>query len=284
MGKPYNRPLVPLIPPVFTKEEVLENEYIAGLSDSDGYIQVVGNRCHFEVAQASWNIHLLEFLQAKFGGRVWKKNRDVANNTHYFKVSTKEAMIKLAFMLNGNVRATSRNEQFQRLCTLLNIVYIPPVKLTEKSGWFAGMFDGDGSIAFRFDEKRYTQVKVCSKYPADVSFFLDSFGGRVVKHSGNASNWVISSKEEIVTFCDYLKSVPLRSNKKIRVDLVKDYYNLSKKRPLEKGSPYYQDWLDMEQKWYQNGADIYRKNCTGRPHKSKARMERDAEAKDENDE
>jgi hypothetical protein len=38
MGKPYIITFVPLIPPVFTKKKILENEYIAGLSDSYVYI------------------------------------------------------------------------------------------------------------------------------------------------------------------------------------------------------------------------------------------------------
>jgi hypothetical protein len=279
MGQRYVRPLLPLVPPVFTKEEISENEYIAGLCDADGFLSVVGNRCHFEVTQADTNVHLLEFLQLKLGGRVWMPNRDIARNgrTYYYRVSSKEAMIKLAFMLNGNVRATSRNEQFQRLCQLLNIIYIPPVVLTKTSSWFAGMFDGDGSISFTFDEKRRSIVKVCSKYTADVEFFKESFGGRLETHGTTAFNWVVSSKAELIPFVNYLKSIPLKSNKKVRVDLVDEYYELSKKKPLAKGSPYYQDWLALRERWHDNGADIYRKDCVGRPYTAKARAKRELE-------
>ena len=280
MGRQYVRPLLPLIPPVFTKEEISENEYIAGLCDSDGYLSVVGNRCLFEVTQADSNLHLLEFLQSKFGGRVWMTNRDQARNgkSYYYRVSSKEAMIKLAFMLNGNVRATSRNEQFQRLCQLLNIVYIPPVVLSKTSAWFAGMFDGDGSVSFTFDEKRGTVMKVCSKYPADVRFFTDSFGGRLEPHGTGAFNWIVTSKAEIIPFANYLKSIPLKSNKKVRVDLIDEYYELSRKKPLAKNSPYYQDWLALRERWHDNGADIYRKDCVGRPYTAKAREERELAA------
>jgi len=279
MGHKYVRPLLALISPVFTKEEISENEYIAGLCDADGYLRVVGNRCFFEVTQADHNIHLLEFLQSKFGGRIWMPNRDAERNgkTYYYRVSSKEAMIKLAFMLNGNVRATSRNNQFQQLCQLLNIVYLPPVVLTKESAWYAGMFDGDGSISFSFDRRRGALVKVCSKYSADVQFFKENFGGRVVTHGSAAFNWVISTKDGITTFANYLKSIPLKSNKKIRVDLVDEYFELSRKRPLAKDSPYYQDWLNLREKWYNNNADIYRKDCVGRPYTAKAREERELE-------
>jgi hypothetical protein len=280
MGQRYVRPLLPLVPPVFTKEEILENEWIAGLADGDGYLCVDGNRCNFEVTQADHNVHLLEFLKSKFGGRIWQQNRTIlkGGKTFYYKVSTKESMIKLAFMLNGNVRGTSRNEQFQRLCQLLNITYIPPVVLTKTSGWYAGMFDSDGSIAFSFDERRNTLAKVCSKYSADVEFFKANFGGRLVPHGTTAFNWVVTSKAEIIPFANYLKSIPLKSNKKVRVDMVDEYYELSQKKPLAKNSPYYQDWLALRERWHDNGADIYRKDCVGRPYTTKAREERELAA------
>ncbi len=279
MGQRYVRPLLPLVPPVFTKEEILENEWIAGLTDGDGYLNITGNRCNFEVTQADHNIHLLEFLKSKFGGRIWQQKRNIlkGGKTFYYRVTAKESMIKLAFMLNGNVRGTSRNEQFQILCQLLNINYIPPVVLTKQSGWYAGMFDADGSISFHFNEKRFTVVQVASKYAADVEFYLKDFGGRV-KCYPNLFDWKITSKDEIISFVDYLKSIPLKSNKKIRVDMVHEYYALSKKRPLAKGSPYYQDWLALRERWHDNGADIYRKDCVGRPYTAKARAERELQA------
>jgi hypothetical protein len=277
MGQRYVRPLLPLVPPVFTKEEILENEWIAGFTDGDGYLHINGNRCYLEVAQADHNIHLLEFLKSKFGGQIRQPKTSIlrGGKTFYYRVSAKGPMIKLAFMLNGNIRGTSRNEQFQRLCQLLNITYIPPVVLTKASAWYVGMFDADGSISFLFNEKRFTVLQVTSKYSADVEFYLKDFGGRVRKLSSNAFHWVVTSKAEILPFNNYLKHLPLRSNKKVRVDLVDEYYELSKKKPLAKGSPYYQDWLALRERWHENGADIYRKDCKGRPYTAKARAERE---------
>jgi len=280
MGQRYVRPLLPLVPPLFTKEEILENEWIAGLADGDGYLCVNGNRCYLEVAQADNNIHLLEFLKSKFGGRIWQPKQIVlkGGKAFYYRVSAKEPMIKLAFMLNGNIRGTSRNEQFRRLCQLLNIAYIPPVVLTKTSAWYAGMFDADGSIFLHLSEKRFIMtLLVTSKYSADVEFYLKDFGGRVRKCGPNAFNWVVASKAEILTFANYLKAIPLKSNKKVRVDIVGECYELSKKKPLAKDSPYYQDWLTLGEKWYENGADIYRKHCKGRPYTAKARAERELE-------
>ena len=180
MGKKYVRPLVTLVPPVFTAEEIRENEYFAGLSDADGYIRVDGNRCYFEISQASWNIYLLQLFQSRLGGRIWTPERFKNNqyNSIVFRVSTKEAMIKLAFMLNANVRSTARSEQFKKLCILLNIEYIAPVELTKENCWHAGIFDGDGCISFHFGEKRNTEMKVTSQYSADVEFFVKKFWGK----------------------------------------------------------------------------------------------------------
>ena len=279
MGKKYVRPLVALVPPVFTAEEIRENEYFAGLSDADGYIRVDGNRCYFEISQASWNIYLLQLFQSRLGGRIWTPERFKNNqyNSIVFRVSTKEAMIKLAFMFNGNVRGTARIEQFKRLCMLLNIEFIAPVELTKENCWYAGMFDGDGCISFNFNEKRKTEMKVTSQYFADVEFFVKFFGGRVMKCSENAWTWTITSKVEIIAFSNVLKSLNLKSNKKIRIDLVNDYYDLSKKKPLAKESPYYQDWLDFAERWYANGSDKYRKDCKERPYTAIERAKREAE-------
>lgn len=279
MGKKYVRPLVPLVPPVFTTEEVRENEYLAGLSDADGYINVCGNRCYFEMTQASWNVNLLELFRSKLGGRIWTPERYKSDrfNSIVFRVSTKEAMIKLAFMFNANVRGTTRSEQFKRLCILLNIEYVAPIELTKENCWYAGMFDGDGCISFNFNEKRKTEMKVTSQYSADVEFFVKFFGGRLVKCSENAWTWTITSKVEIIAFSNVLKSLNLKSNKKIRIGLVNDYYDLSKKRPLAKESPYYQDWLDFAERWYANGSDKYRKDCRERPYTAIERAKREAE-------
>ena len=280
MGQRYVRPLLPLVPPVFTKEEILENEWIAGFADGDGYLYVKGNECNFEVAQANHNIHLLEFLKSKFGGRIGQPKQIIlkGGKTFFYRVSAKGPMTKLAFMLNGNVRGTSRNEQFQRLCQLLNISYLPPVMLNKASAWYAGIFDADGSI-LGLGEKRFIMtLLVTSKYSADVEFYLKDFGGRVRKNGPNAFIWVVQSKAEVLSFANYLKAIPLRSNKKIRVDLVDEYYELTRKKPLAKDSPYYQDWLALRERWYANGADIYRKDCKGRPFTAKAREERELAA------
>ena len=69
-------------------------------------------------------------------------------------------MIKLAFMLNANVRGTARSEQFKKLCILLNIQYIAPVELTKENYWHARMFDGDGCISFHFGKKHNIRMKV----------------------------------------------------------------------------------------------------------------------------
>jgi hypothetical protein len=221
----------------------------------------------------------LELFESEFGGRIWTPERYKGNqyNSIAFRVSTKEAMIKLAFMFNGNVRGTTRIEQFKKLCILLNIEFIAPVELTKENCWYAGMFDGDGCISFTFTGKRNTEMKVTSQYYADVEFFKKNFGGRVIKCSENAWKWTITSKVEIIAFSDVLKSLDLRSNKRIRIDLVNDYFDLSKKEPLAKESSYYQDWLDFAERWYANGSDRYRKNCKERPYTAIERAKREAE-------
>jgi hypothetical protein len=35
------------------------------------------------------------------------------------------------------------------------------------------------------------------------------------------------------------------------------------------------DWNNLIERWYDNGADIYRKDCKGVPYTEKARLERE---------
>ena len=63
--------------------------------------------------------------------------------------------------------------------------------------------------------------------------------------------------------------------------LIPLFYELKDKQAYKTDSPDHVTWNEMLENWYDNGADLYRKDCTGRPHKSKARMERNTEDKNE---
>jgi len=63
--------------------------------------------------------------------------------------------------------------------------------------------------------------------------------------------------------------------------LIPLFYELKDKRAYNEDSPDHSAWKEMLENWYDNGADLYRKDCAGRPHSSKARMERNTEDKNE---
>lgn len=53
-------------------------------------------------------------------------------------LSDKVALRDLVIRINGNVRGTSRQAQFIRLCAVLDVTYLPPIPLTNDNAWFAG--------------------------------------------------------------------------------------------------------------------------------------------------
>ena len=53
------------------------------------------------------------------------------------------------------------------------------------------------------------------------------------------------------------------------------FYDLRDKQAYKIDSHYNGDWNNLIERWYDNGADIYRKDCKGVPYTEKARLERE---------
>lgn len=51
-------------------------------------------------------------------------------------------MIKLINAINGNIRHSKRLIQLEKVCNILNIIYIKPIPLDINNSWFAGFFYG----------------------------------------------------------------------------------------------------------------------------------------------
>ena len=278
MTKLYIRPLHPLIAPTYTKDEVCFYQWLAGFIDGDGCFRVDGNYCRLQIAQATWNLHLLELLQEKFGGKITKCKK--GPNTHYYYLSDRNSLIEIAHGINGNIRATNRIVQFQNLCNVFHINYQSPCAMNMNNSYLGGFFDADGCIDYN-SGKRALEVSACSKYCNDVKVFEFMFKGSTSeKKNGSAFNWKIGGRSEILFAHKYFEA-NVKSNKLIRMKLIPLFYELKDKRAYNEDSPDHSAWNEMLENWYDNGADIYRKDCAGRPHSSKARMERNTEDKNE---
>jgi ubiquinol-cytochrome c reductase cytochrome b subunit len=73
---------------------------------------------------------MLILIQNKFGGSV--KLRSGSNSIRY-RLHNRAGMIKLINAINGNIRNTKRLVQLEKVCILLDIKIIRPIKLTKEN-------------------------------------------------------------------------------------------------------------------------------------------------------
>jgi hypothetical protein len=266
-----------LIPPKFSEEDVSFYKWLAGFVDGDGYLYFDEKRDQpsLKIAQAGWNLHLLALLEAKFGGSICKIKRKNQSNSYIYCLKKRSKLIELLHGINGYIRATSRTLQFKKLCNFYNIKWIEPSIFIEPNDqYFSGLFDADGSIVLNVNYKtNYPKVylDVSSKYEHDIKLFKCLFKGSVIpRKKENCYDWNIGKKDEILV-AQKCFGKTLKSNKLIRANLIPLFYELKEERAYKSDSPRNKDWEKFLNDWYDNGADIYRKNCKGRPYTKKAR-------------
>jgi hypothetical protein len=278
MGKPHIRPLHPLIAPTYTEDEVCFYQWLAGFIDGDGTFKVTNTYCRLQIEQATWNLHLLQLLERKFGGTIRKCKR--YPNTHIYGLSDRSSLIEIAHGINGNIRATNRIVQFQNLCNVFHINCQSPSSMNLNNAYLCGFLDADGCVRCNI-KLHNVRISATSKYYDDIKIFETMFKGNILKgKSSGVFVWEISAKSDVLFAHKYFEA-NVKSNKLIRMKLIPLFYELKDKRAYNADSPDHSAWNEMLENWYDNGADLYRKDCAGRPHSSKARMERNTEDKNE---
>jgi len=113
-AKKFERSNTPLLPPIFNEDEIKFNSWLSGFIDGDGYFYVEKGGttpyCTLQIKQANWNIHLLELLQKRFGGGIYRVKG--TKNSYLYMLGQRDAMINLTHCVNGYIRGTSRTLQF----------------------------------------------------------------------------------------------------------------------------------------------------------------------------
>lgn len=273
--KTYTRSLLPLLPPVYTKKDIHFNEWLAGFVDGDGHLENQGNFCRLSVPQGTWNLHLIQELQSKFGGKLNKVPSGL--NTYRYDLTNEDGqLIELLLAINGNVRGKSRTEQFIKMCHVYNIDYITPRVMSLDNAYTSGLIDSDGSITC---QAKKIQVKVTATHPADLQYLKTLFNGNVTRRLDLhcAFDWKIGSQADVLFLKEYLLRFPLKSNKLVRSNLFEEYYRLKGLGAWKESSFYHPEWLSFLELWYDNGNDQYRKNCKERPYTAIERAKREAE-------
>lgn len=227
------------------------NQCFAGLIDADGSLLVssAGYTC-LESTMDIFDEHALLQIKQKLGGSV--KLRTKARAFRY-RLHNKEGMINLLNKINGYIRNSKHVLHFQRICEKLKTHFLYSTSLTLENAWFAGFFDGDGTLSYSF-KNGYPQliISVSNKEKIDCEPFQEYFGGvvRLDKRS-NTYKGEIYQKDQILAFCAYLKNYPLKSHKKKRILLVSRCFQLRslKAYNYDKDSLTYKAWKQFEKKW-----------------------------------
>lgn len=165
-------------------------------------------------------------------------------------------MLIILDLLNGNIQNSVRSKQLTRLCNLFNINLLKPVNLNINNVWFAGFFDGDGTIGYSF-KKGYPQliISVSNKKALNYKPFKKIFGGTIrLDSSSNTYKWEIYRIDQILLFANYVNKYSLRSHKKNKFFLLNTFFKLRKARAYAAptSSLVYKAWVRFEEKWRYN--------------------------------
>lgn len=208
-----------------TAEEGRFNEWLAGIIDGDGHLSVSKlkySRC--EITMDKMDYHTLMLIKNKLGGSVKLRS---GINAYRYRLHNREGMLNLIHRINGNIRNSQRIPALMKVCSVLDIIYIPAVPLIPMNAWYSGFFDADGSIFATFDRPSKIIISVTNKYRIDVEPFLN-FNGNVYFSKGLYGHykWIISSKSDILNMLNYFKINPSRSHKLARLSVVNEFYTL----------------------------------------------------------
>lgn len=233
------------------RSDIKFNEWLAGLIDGDGTINVSKQgytSCEITVALADEKA--LRIIQNKLGGSI--KLRSGVKAIRY-RLHNKEGMFNLISRINGNIRNTKRLVQLHKACSILNIPIMNPIPLTENNSWFIGFFDADGTIGYSI-KNGYPQltISVTNKLLIDVQPYLDIFGGNIYFDKAQNGNykWSIQSKKDVLNFLGYVKNNPSRTIKQNRLLLCHQYYELHSLQAYKLDNTLaHQAWIAFENKW-----------------------------------
>lgn len=162
----------------------------------------------------------------KFGGSIRPISK--ANALRY-NLSNRKGLIKLIEAVNGEIRNPTRLLQMNKLCNKFDIQLLYPNELTFNNGWFSGFIDSDGSVYFSKSSKQvFISATQKNKYLLDP--LIKIYGGRVdpSNEKGDAFKYIVYRKKELFNMLDnYFDKYPLRTMKKNRINLIKEFYEVN---------------------------------------------------------
>jgi hypothetical protein len=232
------------------------NQWLAGRIDGNGCFIISRPDCRsLEITMGLEDEFALAQVKHRFGGSI--KLRSGAKAIRY-RLHHREGLLERISCVNGFIRHTVRLAQFQKACDFLGIPLVLPKPLSKTDGYFAGLFDADGTVTLSFlksKEKMIPQrtISVTQKYKVNVDFFPSFFDGNVSfdPSQNGYFKWMIFSEISILKFLDYVKVSPVYSMKKQRLHRIPLYFKLTKSKAYYKqiGSMEWKAWQSFMKKW-----------------------------------
>lgn len=209
------------------------SQWLAGLIDGNGCF-LVNKRGYtsLEITRSSRDQEMLHKIKNKYGGSV--KARAGMKALRY-RQHNKEGMMKLCNDVNGSIRHPVRLRQFGKVTRKLSIQQKSPDNLSYKHGWFAGMFDADGTVTLK--ENGQVTISVTQKYKEIPLFFKETFniGYLYFDKSQNFYwSWAVSSENDVMQIIEYFKRFPVQSSCRQKQFLIPHIYRLKKQKAHEK--------------------------------------------------
>lgn len=236
-----------------TKEEKNRrwNQWLAGLIDGDGCF-LVSNAGYpsLEISVHMKDKDLLSPIKQHYGGSI--KPRAGFNAVRY-RLHHREGIERLCMDVNGFLRHPIRMAQFVNVCKCVNTTPISADKLSPLHGWFAGMFDADGTVTLN-NTTRYPQItiSVCQKYKEIPLYFMIHFGGGLYMDKSHNMywKWSVQSKQNVLSLIEYFKHFPCRSSRRSKLLLIPQLYeHIHIKSHLPENKLLHKKWHELITKW-----------------------------------
>lgn len=224
-------------------------QWIAGVIDGDGYFGLnKKGYCSLEIVMEIRDRACLYKIKERYGGSIKATSHAAAIR---YRLHHKAGIIAVLNDLNGLLYNPVRIEQFQKICSLYNISFIPSVNLEYNSRYLAGLFDSDGSIYLNITSQQVF-ITISQKRRVLLDTISQVYGGTVYSWNNTAFKWTVSRKAEILYLIDnYFHWNGCVSAKNKRFGMVKEFYRLSSLGATKArvDSPLGKSMLIFKEKW-----------------------------------
>lgn len=238
-------------------------EWLAGLIDANGSLLVnKKGYISLEITMPIEDLRTLRYIQNFIGGSIKLRSGVKA---YRYRLHNKEAIINLINGINGHIRHSSRIIQLHRICQILNISVLFPSILYKESKWFAGFFDGDGTITMNIKNNiPQLNIRVTNKKLEDIKYYQTFFGGSIYFDNSNYGCyiWSIQNREDVIKCKEYFKK-ECRSNKSRRFFLIDHFFYLKDLKAYKEDSIHKKVWRTFLENWNSKVENIVQPNLLG---------------------